>query len=159
MDKIPLIQAIQAQLEAELALILQAANAAHQGATHEENKAENKYDTRALESAYLAGAQAKRAAQIQETILYFKLLKPKSFDATTPIALTAFVELESDGKKSAFFLADQGGGLSIRHEGRTVLVVGSQSPLAENLLGCKLGDVFEVPTKNGIKEYEVVFVS
>ena len=159
MDKTALIQAIQVQLERELALILQSAEAAHQGATHEENKAENKYDTRALESAYLAGAQAKRAAQIKETILYFKRLQPKSFDATTPITLTAFVELESNGKKSAFFLTSQGGGMGLIYEGRTVLLVGSQSTLVENLLGCKQGDVVEVPTKNGVnKEYEIVFV-
>ena len=38
------------------------AREAHAEATHEQNKAENKYDTRAIEASYLAEGQARQAA-------------------------------------------------------------------------------------------------
>ena len=158
MNKAALIAAIQNQLAKELAIVLQSAQAALDGATHEENKAENKYDTRGLESAYLAEAQSKRASQIQETILYFTHLKPQSFDNRSPINLTAFIQLTCNQKMSSFFLTFRGGGMNIHFKNQDIQVLGAKSPLAENLVGRKHGDIFEINTKGGLKEYEIVRV-
>ena len=48
------------QINDELEVIKKSAEIAHDDATHEESRAENKYDTRGLESSYLAGAQMER---------------------------------------------------------------------------------------------------
>ena len=59
---------LREKLEAEMQVMISAALIAREDATHEESKAEDKYDTRGLEASYLAGAQAKRAAELQRII-------------------------------------------------------------------------------------------
>jgi hypothetical protein len=61
MDKFLLQQQVLERLAEDLLQAEQAARAAHDTATHEENIAENKYDTLGLEAAYLATGQARRA--------------------------------------------------------------------------------------------------
>ena len=53
MDKQSLHQALLMRLRADLELLERAAHTAREAATHEESKAENKYDTRGLEASYL----------------------------------------------------------------------------------------------------------
>jgi tetratricopeptide (TPR) repeat protein len=60
MKKNELIQKIIASLAQSLANLQKGAQASHAEATHESSKAENKYDTRGLEAAYLAGGQARQ---------------------------------------------------------------------------------------------------
>jgi len=158
MDKKLLLETILNEMRAKLSVLIQSAHAAHQEATHEDTKAENKYDTRALEAGYLAGAQAERAAQLQVTIAFFERLELKTFTAQTPIATTALIELESDGKKTWNFLVPQGGGLKVGHNNCDVFLLGTQAPLGKALVGKLQGDVLEVMTQNGVKEYEVLRV-
>ena len=54
---------IIAALTSELDGYKRSARSAHEEATSEQSKAENKYDTRGLEAAYLAGAQSRQAAE------------------------------------------------------------------------------------------------
>ena len=61
MDKFLLQQQVLERLAEDLLQAEQAVRAAHETATHEENIAENKYDTLGLEAAYLATGQARRA--------------------------------------------------------------------------------------------------
>ena len=61
MDKFVLRQQVLERLAEDLLQAEQAVRAAHEAATHEENIAENKYDTLGLEAAYLATGQARRA--------------------------------------------------------------------------------------------------
>lgn len=61
MDKLLLRQQVLGRLAEDLLRVEQAAQIAHEAATHEENIAENKYDTLGLEAAYLATGQARRA--------------------------------------------------------------------------------------------------
>lgn len=57
MDKFLLQQQVLERLADDLLQVEQAARVAHETATHEENIAENKYDTLGLEAAYLATGQ------------------------------------------------------------------------------------------------------
>ncbi len=61
MDKFLLRQQVLERLAEDLQQAEQAVRVAHETATHEENIAENKYDTLGLEAAYLATGQARRA--------------------------------------------------------------------------------------------------
>src|SRR5690242_21866202 len=96
MKKTEILARIVEALHNHLAVLEKAARAAHTEATHESSKAENKYDTRGLEAAYLAGGQARQAREIQESIKVYETLPLKEFGANEPIDLSALVELESD---------------------------------------------------------------
>jgi hypothetical protein len=68
MDKFLLQQQVLERLAEDLQQAEQAARAAHEAATDEENIAENKYDTLGLEVAYLATGQARRADAIRQAM-------------------------------------------------------------------------------------------
>ena len=78
--KSDLIERIIEALNESLAVLEKAARAAHDEATHESSKAENKYDTRGLEAAYLAGGQARQAREILESIKVYGSLSEKELD-------------------------------------------------------------------------------
>src|SRR6478736_2328759 len=96
--KSDLMQRIIEALHDSLAVLEKAARAAHAEATHESSKAENKYVTRGLEAAYLAGGQARQAREILESIKVFGALPVKEFGVTDSIDLSAVVELETAGE-------------------------------------------------------------
>ncbi len=85
MNKRVLIRKIVARLTEELAVYFRAAQASRAEATHEQSKAENKYDTRGLEASYLARGQSKQAAEIQSAIAAFEKLDPRKFGAGEPV--------------------------------------------------------------------------
>lgn len=140
-----LLKAIIARLDAELAFSLHAARAAAAGATDEQNKAENKYDTRGLELSYLAAGQGRQIAEAEATIEQLRDLALRDFGPCDPIDLTAVISLENLGKTTdaqpLYFLAPRGGGTEVRHAGRDILVITPQSPLGQQLLGRRQGDV------------------
>lgn len=159
MNKRALVKKILAQIEAEVESYAKAAKAAHAEATHEQNKAENKYDTRGLEAAYLAGAQSRQAAVAQQAIEDFTKLALKDFTKADAIDLTALVELESKGERSVFFIGPCKGGLEIQQNGREVLVLTPQAPLGQQLIGRKQGDRFKWGEGRFATDYQIVWVS
>ena len=80
MNKRTVIKKIIARLAEELAVYLRAAQFARAEATHEQNKAENKYDTRGLEASYLARGQSQQAAELDAAIIEFEKLSAKNFE-------------------------------------------------------------------------------
>ena len=144
MNKRALVKAIIARLCDELALNLQAARLAAAGATDEQNKAENKYDTRGLELSYLAAGQGRQIAEAEATIALFRALALRDFGPLEAIDLTALISLESpansDEPQPLYFLAPRGGGTEVRYARRGILVITPQSPLGQQLLGRRKGD-------------------
>jgi hypothetical protein len=53
-DKKQMVRRIVEQLTMNLSMLVQVAKSAHDVATDEENRADNKYDTLSLEASYLA---------------------------------------------------------------------------------------------------------
>src|SRR5579885_2110236 len=109
MDKARLIKEIAGALRRSLGVLDKAARASHAEATHESSKAENKYDTRGLEAAYLAGGQARQAKEILDSIKIYESLALKDFARGEPIELTALVELDSGGTRSWYFIGPRNG--------------------------------------------------
>jgi transcription elongation GreA/GreB family factor len=159
MNKRALIRKIVARLTEELEVYFRAAQASRAEATHEQSKAENKYDTRGLEASYLARGQSKQAAEIQGAIAAFEKLDARRFGAGEPIAAGAFVELELDGEKAAYFIGPRAGGTEVLHEKREVLVITPQSPLGEQLLGRKQGEVLKLKLANSQNQCRVTIVA
>lgn len=137
MNKRELLASIVARLQAELELLTTAALATHAEATDEENKAEDKYDTRGLEASYLAHGQSKAAEEAAQAVAQFQAMALRDFSATEPIGLGALVSLDP---KARYFIGPRAGGTEIALNGETVLVITPQSPLGRQLLGRRQGD-------------------
>jgi transcription elongation GreA/GreB family factor len=144
LNKRAIIKKIIARLTAELEIYFRAANASRAEATHESSKAENKYDTRGLEASYLARGQSKQAAEIEAAIVEFEKLPVKKFGGDDPINLGALVELESDGGNLFYFIGPRAGGTEVVHDKKEILVITPQSPLGEQLMGKKSGDILQL---------------
>lgn len=156
MDKKKLVAEICKQLEKDLVALKAAAMETYAAATGAESRPENEYDTRALEASYLAGAQAQRVLDIEASLNVYKILEIKQFTDKTPIATTALVELDLDGKKSFVFLVPTRGGNNINFESKSIQVISPQSPLGEALIGLKVGDVAIVEKGDQTFEYEIL---
>lgn len=158
MNKGKILETLIARLENDFAMMKEAARVAHDAATNEESKPENEYDTRALEASYLAGAQSKRAGEIEAALNLFKHVELKKFGPKDPIANTALVEIESLGKRSLVLLMALGGGVSVEVNGQNVQVITPNSVLGEALVGLRVDDVAEVETAGKIREYDILSV-
>ncbi len=156
LDKTELVRHIIDVLERDLAAITAAAKETYQAATGEESKAENKYDTRALEASYLAGAQSKRVRDLEATLGVFKTLRPKIFSDEQAIESTALVEVDLQGKQSWVFLVPARGSLTVDFGGRSIQVITPQSPLGEGLLGLTVGDLAKIDQGSRQLEYEIL---
>jgi len=140
MNKRALIQKIVTQLTRELSVYFRAAQNSRAEATHEQNQAESKYDTRGLEAAYLARGQSKQAAELEAAIAEFEKLEVRKFAADERISLGALVELEMGGEVSWYFIGPRAGGTEVVQDNREVLVITPQSPLGAQLLDQKQGE-------------------
>ncbi|HRO68001.1 MAG TPA: hypothetical protein PL182_10590 [Pseudobdellovibrionaceae bacterium] len=158
MDKKKLLQAVCARLEKDLVVLKAAAAQSYDAATNEESRPENEYDTRALESSYLAGAQAHRVKDTEAALTIFKFVEIRSFDADTPIGPTALVRLSLNDKESTVFILPTGGGVTVAFEGRSIQVLTAKSPLGEALQGLKEGDAAIVEKGEQTLEYEIIAV-
>ncbi len=158
MDKKKLIEQIIQVLERDVAGLKSAALETYAAATGEESKPENKYDTRALEASYLAGAQAKRVVDLETSLNIYKFLKLKTFLPTSRIESTALVEVDLDGKTSHVFIVPARGSLTLNFGGLTIHVITPQSPLGEALLGARPGEVVKIDKGSKQIEYEIVSV-
>lgn len=152
-----ILEAFFAELEQELMTITEAAFAAREAAISEEAKAENKYDTRGLEASYLAGAQAKRASELRETISKLKKNKVRMYAEGEAIQGLALVTVErDDAEEKRFFLVPAEGGAKIQLDGQTYFLVTPESPIGKSLWNLKQGDEFEFTLKGQKQFYEVV---
>jgi transcription elongation GreA/GreB family factor len=158
-NKTALVRKIIARLTENLALLQKAAQASNAEATHESSKAENKYDTRGLEAAYLAGGQARQAKEIQDSITAYESLSIRPFSTGEAIDLTAVIELETDGVGSTYFIGPKSGGLEVEHAGREILVITPQSPLGGTLIGRKSGERWIAELNRSKVKYHVVSVA
>jgi transcription elongation GreA/GreB family factor len=153
-----LLAAIMESLSQSLATLEKAARASHAEATHESSRAENKYDTRGLEAAYLAGGQARQARELLESIKHYESLTIRHFGKAEGVALGALVEARADGVSSFYFIGPRHGGLEIQVEGMEIMVITPQSPLGENLMGRKAGQRWTAKIGGGVTQCEIVSV-
>jgi len=159
MNKRTILKKVLAALAEEVESYARAARAAHAEATDPQSKAENKYDTRGLEAAYLAGAQSRQAAETQSAIEAFEKLALKEFGPKDPIDLSALVEIEAGGERSHFLIGPTKGGLEISQNGKEIVVITPHAPLGAQLVGRRVGDRFKWGEGPRAIEYRIVAVS
>jgi len=159
MDKSLLQQQVLESLTQDLQQAELAARVAHETATHEENIAENKYDTLGLEAAYLATGQARRAEAIRQALATWRQLRPRPYDATKGIQLGALVCLaDADDNRQWLFLGPDGASMKLIAEGQVIQVISHAAPLGKAMLGKCEGDELVIQLAATRQQFEVLWV-
>lgn len=140
MTKDTIISNLLRQMEDKIAITRSALSETSENANGDETKSEGKYDTRAIEAAYLAEAQAAQLAIAEEALANLKRFKPRHFEMTEEIEAGALVEVDQEGEICFYLLAPTGGGLMTGYLGCDVTVVTPDSRLYQELSGKKMGD-------------------
>ncbi len=144
MNKRAFLDRILVRLQSELDMLTQAALSTHAEATDEENKAEDKYDTRGLEASYLAIGQSKAAEEAAQAVAQFTALPARDFRPSEPISLGALVVLETNGLSTYYFVGPRAGGTEIEEQEDVIMVITPQSPLGRQLMGRLEGETLEL---------------
>ena len=156
-DKSWLQQQVLERLAEDLLQAEQAVRVAHEAATHEENIAENKYDTLGLEAAYLATGQARRAEAIQLAIADWRRFRPLPYDASKGIQLGALISLvDSCAKHQQLFLGPEGGSMKLASGAQIVQVISSEAPLGRAMLGRCEGEEVSIQVARIRLQFEVL---
>ena len=71
----------------------------------------------------------------------------------------AFVELELNGEKAAYFIGPRGGGTEAIHDKREMLVITLESPLGQQLMGRKQGEALKLKLANGQNQCRLMKVA
>ena len=136
MNKTAVYRLMLEKLEIDLDVLQRAAQTAYEAATHEENVAENKYDTLGLEASYLATGQARRVEEIRQALKNCQAMTLAPLSAALGIQVGALIHLEAEnGSEQWLFLAPDAAGLKLNLDGEAVTVITARSPLGAALLG------------------------
>lgn len=155
MNKAHVIEHLKFALEAQLTTAKVAAKTAHDTATHEENIAENKYDTLGLEAAYLAQGQAQRVNDCYKSMELFKPIFNQP--ASSKIAIGSLVCLEDTNEQQKwFYLGPSAGGLTVEVKGLTIAVVTPGAPLGKLLLNKQIDDGISLTIADVKHDYDIV---
>ncbi|WP_342654868.1 transcription elongation factor GreAB [Pseudomonas sp. F3-2] len=159
MNKPRVLQRIIETLEIDLDVAIRAAQTAYETATHEENIAENKYDTLGLEASYLAAGQARRVEEIRQSLMEYRNLTLKPFDELRGIQSGDLIVLESaSGVARQLFLGPDAAGLKVSVDEGLVTVITARAPLGQTLLGKFDGDEVEIVVNGSRQSFEIVQV-
>ncbi len=156
--KTRILEILCGELEHRLRAAQEAAADAYAGATHEESRAEDKYDTRALEQSYLTAGQNARIAELRQmlTALHFYQLPQALAQTVQPGAL---IEAVADGPPLLYFLLPMRVGERLLVDGAEVQVVGTAAPLGQALLGKAAGDSVRVQIGGSARTIEIIAIS
>ncbi|QZI72451.1 transcription elongation factor GreAB [Pseudomonas protegens] len=159
MNKQSVCQLILQQLREDLEVAVRAAQTAYETATHEENIAENKYDTLGLEASYLAAGQARRVEEIRQALNLWQNLSVRSYDPQAGIQVGALLGLEDEnGHEQWLFLGPDGAGLKVYVVGQLVTVITARSPLGKSLMGKFEDDEVEIVVAGTRQQFSVTEV-
>jgi len=159
MNKALLLEQIITELQNTHQSALAAAMRAYNTATNNENVAENKYDTLALEASYLAHGQAQRVAECAADIEAFKRLQITDNKEKLTVTLGSLITLvdDHDNRKYIFF-GPSAGGLKVTFAEKEIIVVTASSPLGEALISRELDEQINVHIGHQVLNYEIAMI-
>ncbi|MBD1550336.1 GreA/GreB family elongation factor [Pseudomonas typographi] len=159
MNKPLLIAQIIATLEQDHQVALRSVQTAREAATHEQSKAENKYDTRGLEASYLAHGQARRLEEISQALARYRTWTPAEHDPALGIRVGDLLRLAGPGGQPQWlFLGLDAAGLTLVAEFGPCTVITTQSPLGQALRGQGEGDNVSLALAGGVRAYSILEV-
>ena len=150
--KTALRQALLQAIDNETTAAMDAARQAQETASDVENKPENQYDTLSLEAAYLAHGQSERIRELQELRIRLAQWAVPVFSDDDAIAGGALLTLEHAAHEVRYLWLAPVGGRQLQVNGKSVLVVSTQAPLAQQLMQLAVGDEL---TLNGVAGWEI----
>jgi len=128
-----------------------------QDVIHGDMKQEGKYDTRAIEAGYLAGAQKKRLEILELEIEQIKNLELESSPIVVPGSL---VKVTQGNDFKNYFVTFATGGFKVLLSNKTeIIVISSVSPVGKSLSGKKNNDFFEFKTPKTAIELEILEIN
>jgi transcription elongation GreA/GreB family factor len=148
-------EALRLAVKGPLEAMSRLTESARDEATHAESKAENQYDTRATEAAYLAAGQGRRLEELKALAAWADAVSDDPCDC---IGVGALVELYQASKSQWLLVAPQGG-LSFNCGGHPIQVISLASPLGEALVGLEPQDTADVDGPRGPQEVRVLTVA
>ncbi|NVZ11851.1 MULTISPECIES: GreA/GreB family elongation factor [unclassified Pseudomonas] len=159
MNKHAVHQLVLDKLAVDLDIAQRAAQTAYETATHEENIAENKYDTLGLEASYLAAGQARRVEEIRQALTLCQNMQLRAYNDQRGIEVGALLGLADENDRQQWlFLAPDGAGLKVDVVGQPVTVITPRSPLGKSLLGKFEGDEVEILVGGARQQFAVTEV-
>ncbi len=159
MDKNLLINTIVEQLEKIHQIALSATQTAIDAATDEETVPENKYDTLALEAAYLAHGQARRVQECESDIQQYKRLPVRVFNQDEKVNIGALIELvDAEDNHSLFFMGPCAGGVTVHCQSKNVALITAKAPLGNAMLGKQIGDEINLDIAGKQIWYEIIHI-
>ncbi|MGE8412525.1 MAG: GreA/GreB family elongation factor [Pseudomonas sp.] len=159
MNKQSVYRLVLQQLQDDLDVAVRAAQTAYETATHEENVAENKYDTLGLEASYLAAGQSRRVEEIRQALNLWQNLVLRSDNPQSGIQIGTLLGLEDeDGHEQWLFLGPDGAGLKVQVVGQLVTVITPRSPMGQGLLGKFEDDKVEIVVAGTRRQFTVTEV-
>lgn len=159
MNKALLLEQIITELQSTHQNALAAAMRAYNTATNDENIAENKYDTLALEASYLAHGQAQRVAECAADIEAFKRLQVTDKKNKSTVKLGSLVALVDDLDNYKYiFLGPSSGGLKVIFSAKEIIVVTVGSPLGKALISRELDEQINVYIGEQVMNYEIAMI-
>ncbi|MBD1584366.1 GreA/GreB family elongation factor [Pseudoalteromonas sp. S16_S37] len=157
MNKHIVIEHIKFALEVKLNEAQQAAQSAHQDATHEQSVAETQYDSLSIESGYLAQGQSERVNDVHKSISLFA----QSYDvnALPNIGFGSLVKaIDIDDNAHWFYVGPSEGGLKVAVKGEQILVITPSSPIGKAMFAKHVCDECEYTVAGQSYSYEILAV-
>lgn len=148
-----LIKRLEQEIDRQLEIVRQSQSAVTQG----DVKQESKYDTRAIEAGYLAGAQAVRLDELKRDLNNLKQLFMVQAPSLEQAASGALIRLEnSDQTEEMVFLVPCRGGDPIVVDGQTVQIISTLSAMGKEMIGLSKGDSFEIRVGTSDREFIIL---
>lgn len=157
-DKKKIVQQLIEKLKTELIEVERAARSTRDLATAPDLKSEGKYDTRAIEAAYLASAQNKRVEEIKLDIQMLDDLEIQIETPSSKLQLGSLGLISCNGQERYYFISSTSGGSMMMIDENPILVISVFSPIGDAALGLSKGESFEVETPKEIRQYKVIAV-
>jgi transcription elongation GreA/GreB family factor len=157
-DKKLIVSQLIENLELDLKGLSEVATSAKEYVTDGDVKPDGKYDTRAIEASYLAGAQEKRVEEIK---LDIQMLKDLELHPSSTIQLGSLAKIKFQNQNIVrwYFISSTAGGSMLNLNGNSILVISVFSPIGNAALNLEPGDTFEVETPTGSRQYLILEIN
>ncbi|GAB4015152.1 MAG: hypothetical protein Fur0010_13890 [Bdellovibrio sp.] len=128
----------------------------HEGAISGESKSEGKYDTRAIEAGYIAGAQKARMEELEQEMALLDEIDLDHLPQTASVG--SLLELKTEDHSKIYFISSTAGGTVLDVNDHKILVISAFSPIGVEVIGLATKDEFEVEVAGQARQYEIVAI-
>ncbi len=118
-------------------------------------------DTTKSEMGRMAGAFQKSLSEYYRAVgILQKMMNLSSLVEADYVKIGSIVEITDDnGKKDSYLVLPAGGGIKIEDQGKIIVVITPQAPVAAALLGKKQGENIELKIGNSTRKLTVLNIS